>query len=229
MKKELENKTEEVKMKKPENEKALQKHLDGIKLYDGEIPKLDKDYKKDSFIPKTNEFGVCEWESCVQDVWDCRGFALLKIKNIMDIISTSGLVAISAMYKAFPSDFGDIIEDVYHDTPRTHWKNIIKNFDKKILIEIKEEQENNVNMNRVHFYSKMHNISVRLMRMEEHLDEAVEIYSIESLLFEIINQLSKVIGKIFLQENIEDLLIKRFNESILNKWLMEICNLKTDK
>ena len=117
---------------------------------------------------------------------------------------------------------------MYPDTPRTHWKNIIKNFDKKILIEIKEEQENNVNMNRVHFYSKMHNICVRLMRMEEHLDEAVEIYSIESLLFEIINQLSKVIGKIFLQENIEDLLINRFNESILNKWLLEICKIKVN-
>lgn len=225
MDKELENKIEEEK----EKEETLKEFLEGIKCYDMDIPKLNKDYKKDSFIPKTNEFGVCEWESCVQDVWDYRGFALLKIKNIMDIISTSGLVAISAIYKAFPNDFGNIIEDVYPDTPRTHWKNIIKNFDKKILVEIKEEQENNINMNRVHFYSKMHNISVRLMRMEEHLDEAVEIYSIESLWFEIINQLSKVIGKIFLQENIEDLLIKRFNESILNKWLMEICNLKMDK
>lgn len=226
MEKELENKTEEEKMKKLENEKVLQKHLDGIKLYDGKIPKLKTTYKKEDFIPRTNEFGVCEWEASVQDVFDYRGFALLKVENIMDIISTSGLTGISAMYKALQGDFEDVIEDLYGGYPNNHWGLILKNFDKKIAIELQEKKENK---NRVHFYSKMYNICIKLMRMEDHLDESVEIYAIESLLFEIINQISKVIGKIFLEENIEDLLIKRFDKSILNEWLMEICNLKKNK
>lgn len=227
MEKKPENKTEEEKRKKLENEKALKRYLDEIKIYDGEIPKLKTAYKKEDFIPRANEFGACEWEASVQDVFDYRGFTLLKIENIMDIISTSGLTGISAMYKALQGDFEDVIEDLYSGYPEEHWKTIIKNFDKKIFIELKARKTNNIN--RIQFYSKMHEICIKLMKMEEHLDESVEIYAIKNLLFEIINQLSKVIGKIFLEENIEDLLMKRFNESILNKWLMEICNLKENK
>lgn len=221
MEKELENKTKEEKRKEMEDKKELQKYLDGIKVYDDEIPKLNEEYTKEDFIPKVDKKGMTKWEKTEQDVWDYRGFTLLKVENVMDIISTAGLTSIVSMNKALNGDFEDVIEDLYSSYPKAHWEKIVRKLNNR-----RYEATQDFNLTKANFYSDMIFICIIIMKKEDKLDRFIDIYTIKNILFELIEQLSKLIGIVSLKENLENLLIKEFNKSKLNKLLLEILNKK---
>lgn len=221
MEKELKNKTKEEKRKEMEVEEKLRQYLNGIKVYDDEIPKLNEDYTKEEFIPKVDKKGMTKWEKTEQDVWDCRGFTLLKVENVMDIISTAGLTSIVSMNKALNGNFEDIMEDLYSGYPQAHWTKIIGKLRNR-----RDEAIQDVNLTKANFYSDMMFICIIVMKKEEQLDRFIDIYTIKNILFELIEQLSKIIGIVSLKENLEDLLIKEFYNSKLNKLLLESLNEK---
>lgn len=207
--------------KKLENGKALQKFLDSIKIYDDKIPKINKEYKKEDFIPKVDEKGMTKWEKTEEDVWDYRGFTLLKVENVMDIISTTGLTSIVSMNKALKGEFEDVMQNLYRGCQREHWEKIIIKLHNK-----RHEAIYNLNFTKANFYSDIIFICIIIMKKEDKLDKFIDIYTIKNMLFEIIEQLSKIIGIVSLEENIEDLLIKEFYKSKLNKWLQVTLNKK---
>lgn len=218
MEKEIKNKKE--KRKKMEREEVRQ-YLGGIKLYDDKIPKLNEEYTKEDFIPKVDKKGMTKWEKTEQDVWDYRGFTLLKVENVMDIISTAGLTSIVSMNKALNGNFEDVMEDLYSGYPQAHWVKIIRKLHNR-----RDEAIQDVNLTKANFYSDMMFICIIVMKKEEELDRFIDIYTIKNILFELIEQLSKIIGIVSLKENLEDLLIKEFYNSKLNKLLLESLNEK---
>lgn len=220
-----ENEIVEKQQERIDNEQ-LRKHLEGIKLVGSDMPQLKDDYKLEDFTPKTDEDGYCEWEYDEQGLWDCREFAHERIMNMIYVICTTGLTSIASIYRCLKDlkDFAGYIEDLYEDLPYTSAKETEKRFYRNYQKAMEEYlcSGKEIHKERAIFYATMYKLCERVVLLEDILGETVEVYTIEELLFEIIAELSKTIGCIFLDENLEDILIKRFNKTTLVKWLVNL-------
>lgn len=209
---------------KQENKK-VEEYLDNVKLIGKDIPEMNTDYLKDEFIPGVDENGYCDWEYDEQNMWDCRRIALTRVINLINMINTSGLVAVAAIYKMNPESFIDYIEDIYYEDLA------YRDFDKAIMIFYEKykkakidyiSHQKEIEKNRAFFNALMYKLCEKIKLLENVLDKSTDIYTIHDLLLEIIDELSRVLGSIFLNKNLEDLLVERFNNTILLQWLVDL-------